>query len=70
MEILLSDKFYSKKSVEETISAFQSEGVAEFNYTHGSGVHKVSVSNIDANFKDSIKEEFCNFALSEEMRRE
>ncbi len=70
MEILLNSKFYSKKSVEETVSAFQDEGVADFEYSHDENVHKVVVNNIEERFKDSIKEEFCNFVLSEEMSRE
>ncbi len=70
MEILLNSKFYSKESINRAISAFESEGVAAFRYENKKGDHKIVLSEIEESFKDSIKEEFCNFVLSEEMRRD
>ncbi len=66
MEILLNSNFYSQKSVEKTIAAFEEEGVASFDYSKEKNTHKIVLSGIDPLFKNHIKEEFCNYVLFEE----
>ena len=66
MEILLNNKFYSQESIRKAISAFEKEGVAEFDYSKEKNIHKIVLSNIDSSLKNYIKEEFCNYVLFEE----
>ena len=62
MDIYFSKSLYDGKAVKEAILAYAE--LADFSLKESASSFKVAVKNIDPEFKNIIKEEFCNYVLA------
>lgn len=63
MTINFSKKFYNLKSVKNSVEAYKNLGV--FYIENDKNNIKVKITEIDEDVKNIIKDEFCNYVLSE-----
>jgi hypothetical protein len=61
--IKLNKKFYCETAIEKGISAYSE--LAEFETKATDDFIEITLKNIDPETKNAIKDEFCNYVLSE-----
>ncbi len=61
MKIKFNKKIYSLKAIKLAIKDYQK--LADFNLEQKGEYIQVELTKIDKNFKEIIKEEFCNYVL-------
>lgn len=66
MNILFNKKFYSLGAIKRTIKDYKD--LAVFEIKDEKNNIRVKMDNIDKDVKDIIKDEFCNYVLSETKR--
>lgn len=62
-KICFNKKIYTQKAIKNTIDAFHH--AAHFRVSSDKKYHIVSVDKIDADIKDVLTDEFCDFAMVE-----
>jgi hypothetical protein len=63
MIVKFSKKFYNLKAIEKSIKTYQ--GLGSFHLKKDKDDIMVEITDIDNNFKNVLKDEFCNYVLSE-----
>lgn len=65
MKIILDKNLYSIEAIKNTINAYQNEGIGDFAIKEKGDSFVIEGSNIEEDMKEEIKNEFCNFLVSE-----
>ncbi len=63
MTLKFDKKIYKLKAIKLAIQAYQE--LADFNLSQEKKYIQVELKNIDQDVKDIIKDEFCNYVLSQ-----
>lgn len=63
MRVNFHRRIYRRKAIESTIAAFRH--LADFSLSKEGDYFRVRIGNIDAEVKEELKDEFCNFVLAE-----
>lgn len=63
MIINFNKQFYNLNAIQSAISAYKD--LADFHISDNNKIIKLKVDNIDKDIKDILRDEFCNFVLSE-----
>ncbi len=66
MTIFFNKQFYHLQAIKKAVEAYQE--LAVFNIGERDDDIEVDIDEIDKNFKDVIKDEFCNYVLAETKR--
>lgn len=67
MLIKFSKRFYSPKAIKNSAQAYQ--GLAKFDIKKDKDGIKVKITDIDQDVKNILKDEFCNYVLSETVKQ-
>jgi len=68
MLIKFSKRFYSSKAIKNSIQTYR--GLAKFGIKTDKDGIKVKITNVDKDLRDILKDEFCNYVLSETVKEE
>lgn len=67
MLIKFSKRFYNSKAIKKSIQAYQ--GLANFSIEIDKDGIKVKITDIDKDVRNILKDEFCNYVLSETVKQ-
>lgn len=65
ISITFDKKFYKADAVRKTVEEYRGSEAAEFEMEEAPDFIRVAISDIDPEVQDVIREEFCNYALSQ-----